>query len=96
MFEVVQVKPLPGYRLWLKFSDGTEGIVDLSDMVGRGVFSIWNTPGVFESVRIGPSGDVNWGEEVDLCPDALYLEVTGKKPEDIFPALKKQARHARA
>jgi hypothetical protein len=23
----------------------------------------------------------------NFCPDALYLKVTGKKPEDVFPAL---------
>lgn len=87
LFKVIEAKPLAAYRLWLKFADGTQGTVDLSDMAGQGVFAIWNTPGVFESVQVGPRGDVNWGEEIDLCPDALYLKVTGKSPEDIFPSL---------
>jgi hypothetical protein len=25
--------------------------------------------------------------EIDLCPDSLYLKVTGRKPEEIFPSL---------
>jgi hypothetical protein len=28
-----------------------------------------------------------WPGEVDLCPDALYLDVTGKRAEEIFPTL---------
>jgi hypothetical protein len=35
-----------------------------------------------------------WGEELDLCPDSLYLQVTGKTPEDIFPALRGEHAHA--
>jgi hypothetical protein len=93
MFRVVEVRPLSGFHLWLKFADGTEGEVDLSDIAGKGVFAVWNRPGEFEKVQVGSRGDVNWGEDLDLCPDALYLEVTGKKPEDIFPALA-EARHA--
>ena len=95
MFKVTEAKPLAGYRLWLRFADGTTGEVDLSEMAGKGVFAIWNTPGAFEKVQVGRRGDVNWGEEIDLCPDALYLEVTGKTPEEIFPVLAEPARHAR-
>ena len=39
-------------------------------------------------VKIGETGELIWSEQVDLCPDALYLRLTGKKPEDIFPSLK--------
>jgi hypothetical protein len=88
MKRIFNVKVLPGYRLALEFDDGVSGIVDLSEAVGKGVFALWRDPLVFEQVRIGSSGELVWGERVDLCPDALYLKVTGKKPEDIFPALR--------
>jgi hypothetical protein len=67
--------------------------VDLSDNVGKGVLVLWRDPLVFEQVRIGSSGELVWGEQVDLCPDALCLKVTGKKPDDIFPALRDQPSH---
>ncbi len=35
----IEVKPLENYRLWVKFSDGVEGVVDLSGLVGKGVRS---------------------------------------------------------
>ncbi|MBI4688680.1 MAG: DUF2442 domain-containing protein, partial [Nitrospirae bacterium] len=37
MYRIIAVRPLENYRLWLRFSDGVEGIVDLSDFVGKGV-----------------------------------------------------------
>jgi hypothetical protein len=88
MRSIITVKVLPGYRLELEFDDGVRGVVDLSDDVGKGVFALWRDPLVFEQVRIGSSGELAWGDQIDLCPDALYLKVTGKKPEDIFPALR--------
>jgi hypothetical protein len=94
MRRVSKVKALPGYRLELEFDDGVSGTVDVSEAVGKGVFAMWRDPLVFEQVRIGSSGELVWGEQVDLCPDALYLKVTGKKPEDIFPALRDRPTHA--
>lgn len=82
MLQPTAVKALPGYRLWLRYSDGTEGEVDLSDLAGRGVFTIWDQRGAFESVTIGPGRAIRWTEEVDLCPDSLYLRLSGKTPEE--------------
>lgn len=82
------VKPLANFRVWLRYDDGVEGEVDLSDLAGRGVFLAWNDPAVFRDVRLGSSGAIEWGPEIDLCPDAMYLRLTGKSPEDLFPILK--------
>ncbi|MBI3605639.1 MAG: DUF2442 domain-containing protein, partial [Nitrospirae bacterium] len=41
MYKITEVKPLEDYQVWIKFSDGVEGIVDLSDLVEKGVFSVW-------------------------------------------------------
>ena len=38
MIEAVDVEPRDGYRIWLRYSDGASGEVDLSDMAGRGGF----------------------------------------------------------
>ena len=94
MKRISKVKTLPGYRLDLEFDDGVRGVVDVSEDVGKGVFAPWRDPLVFEQVSIGSSGELVWGDRIDLCPDALYLKVTGKKPEDIFPALRDQPTHA--
>ncbi|MFH1919554.1 MAG: DUF2442 domain-containing protein [Planctomycetota bacterium] len=89
MFQPISVTPLARYRLHLRYADGVEGEVDLSGLVGKGVFSLWNEPAAFENVSIGPGGEIRWGDQVELCPDALYMEITGKSPEEVFPSLGK-------
>jgi hypothetical protein len=96
MFKIVEVRPLPQFRLWLKFADGVTGEVDLSGLAGQGVFAVWNEPGAFDSVRLGSRGEVCWNDDIDLCPDALYLEVTGQTPEQVFPMLAEAASNAGA
>ncbi len=84
MERVIAVKPLPGYRLWLRFTDGAEGEVDLSSRIGKGVFSVWNDPAEFAKVSIDPkSRTVCWPGGIDLDPDMLYAKVTGKAVPDI-------------
>ena len=87
MHKIVRVSVLDVYQLDLTFDDGTLGLADLHDLVGSGVFALWNDYAAFQSVRIGDSGELVWSDQVDLCPDSLYLRVTGKRPEDIFPCL---------
>ncbi len=94
MSTVTEVKPLEDYQLWVKFSDGVEGNVDLSDFVGNGVFANWNDYREFEKVQIGPSGEIAWSDVIDMDPDAIYLKITGKKPEDLFPKLRELIQYA--
>ncbi len=91
---ITHVKPLPGYRLELRFDNGESGVVDLSEFVGCGVCAAWAQPGVFEQVTVTSEGAVEWPGEIDFCPDALYLRMTGKKPEDLFPTLRNRLSHA--
>ena len=94
MRKITHAEVLQAYRLALTFDDGTAGTVDLSSLVGKGVFACWNDPAAFAQVRIGSSGELLWGDQVDLCPDALYLKVTGKQPEEVFPALRQEPARA--
>ena len=92
MKKISEVKVLQGYRLELVFDNGARGVVDLSGLVGKGVFAIWRDRRIFEQVQIGSFGELVWGDQIDLCPDALYLKATGKKPEDIIDAEYKEEK----
>ncbi len=94
MFKPLKVTALPGYKIHIHYADGVEGDVDLSQLVGHGVFSLWNDPNTFESVSIGPSGEIKWSDDVELCPDSLYMEISGKSPEEVFPNLVTEQVHA--
>jgi hypothetical protein len=94
MNRITSVEVLKDYRLDLSFADGTRGVVDLSDLAGRGVFALWNDYAEFRKLRIGDTGELIWSDKIDLCPDSLYLKVSGKRPEDVFPALQHELVHA--
>ena len=92
--KVTRVKPVGGYRLELDFDDGVCGVVDLSDYAGVGVFEAWLNPGLFEQVTITNDGALAWPGGLDLCPDAIYLRLTGKSVEEVFPSLRYQRAYA--
>jgi hypothetical protein len=89
-----RVEARPGYHLYLEFADGTRGEVDLSRLAGKGVFRVWDDYRVFENVRLGDHREIKWNDEIELCADSLYLELTHKLPEEIFPQLKHEQPHA--
>ena len=85
MIRPTEVEPRAGYRIWLRYSDGVSGDVDLSHVAGRGVFKAWKDRAFFEAVHLSEAGALVWGEEIDLCPDALYMQLTGKSVDDLMP-----------
>ena len=87
MIRPTEVEPRLGYRIWLRYSDGAAGEVDLSALAGRGVFEAWNNRALFEAVHLTSSGRLVWGGDLELCPDALYLQLTGKSVEEVMPAI---------
>ena len=88
MIRIVEARTLDPFRLYVKFSDGTEGEVDLAALAGQGVFVAWYDPAFFEGVRIGSSGrSLDWGEQIDISADSLYLNLTGKRAQELFPKL---------
>jgi hypothetical protein len=74
----VRVTPLPNARLAVVFSDGLQGVIDMSSSAGRGVFAPLADPAVFSRAYIGDHGQIAWSDEMEICPDAAYLEVVGR------------------
>ncbi len=96
MIRPTEVHPRAGYRIWLRYADGVAGEIDLSHLAGKGVFKIWDEPGYFERVHITPHRAIAWDDDIDLCADALYLELTGRPVEEMMPGVKQimQSRDA--
>ena len=77
LYDVVEVKALPGFRLWVRFEDGLEGEADLTDLAGHGVFQRWiDNPSEFLRAMVDPdSGTVVWPGGLDVAPDRLYQDI---------------------
>jgi len=83
MRKIISAEPLQDYRVKIRFSDGLEGIVDLSDLVGKGVFQSWINQQEFAKVSINDeTHTLTWPGGIDLCPDSLYEEIQAKKTKD--------------
>lgn len=78
LIKPISVQARPGYHLYLEFSDGTNGEVDLADMAGKAVFQVWDDYSFFEKVHIGDHREIKSEGDIELCPDSLYLKVNGK------------------
>ena len=94
MIKPILVRALPNYRLYLEFSDDSSGEVDVSDLAGRGLFRAWDDYDFFKQVHIGEHREIKWNDEIELCPDSLYLRLTGKTPAELFPKLRGEQPHA--
>ncbi len=57
----------------------------VSIVLSKGVFAAWNDPAFFQSVYASPHGGIAWSEDIELCADSIYLELRGKKPEELLP-----------
>ncbi|MDN5753776.1 MAG: DUF2442 domain-containing protein [Nitrosospira sp.] len=75
-WDVMTVEALDGYRLHVRFADGVEGEVDMSERIRspRGVFAALADPDVFAQVYV-ELGAVTWPGEIDLAPDAMHDEI---------------------
>ncbi|TXG87789.1 MAG: DUF2442 domain-containing protein [Thermomicrobiales bacterium] len=76
-WRVAAVEALPGFRLQVRFVDGTEGTVDLTAMIqspDAGVFAALIDPSLFAQAHV-EYGAVTWPGEIDLAPDAMYAEI---------------------
>lgn len=76
MVDVVKLRVQSGYKLWLRFSDGGEGVRDLSDILAKGgpMVEPLKAPAYFKRVFI-ESGAPTWPNGFDLDPINLYMEL---------------------
>ncbi len=74
---VVAVRALEPFRVWLRFSDRTEGTVDLADIFERGgVYEPLRNPNLFARVRLSRSfRTIEWPGGIDLDPEVLHARV---------------------
>lgn len=75
------VKALPDYKLDLTYSNGVNGIFDVSNLLQYEVFMKLKNVELFNKVHKDFNAVV-WNEEIDLCGDSLYLKITGEELND--------------
>jgi len=76
--KAISATPLEKYKLNLSFNDGTKGVIDLSDLAGKGVFTAWEEDDTFSKVFIDQeSGAIAWPGNLDIDTLNCYLQIKG-------------------
>ncbi|MDB6098499.1 MAG: hypothetical protein JWN58_1202, partial [Gammaproteobacteria bacterium] len=76
LVDVLRLRPLEGAKLWLRFTDGSEGVRDLSDILAKGGPAAEPLLESSYFARVFVEGGVpTWPNGFDLDPIALYLEL---------------------
>lgn len=75
---VKSVKPLENFILHLTFKNGEEKLFDVKPWLEKKIYKPLSNAELFNKAYV-LYGTVSWNEEVDFCPDILYLESTALK-----------------
>ena len=71
MLKVKEVKPLKGYKLWLSFSDGENGTVNIEPFLDKGISLKLLQEDYFSKVFIDQFGGICWENGFDFSPKTL-------------------------
>ena len=80
-WDVIEVKPEPGYRLFVRFKDGLAGRVRLRPEELTGALAPLADVQFFEQVLVD-CGAGAWPGEIDLAPDAMYAQIASRRQGD--------------
>ena len=81
--DVVEARPVGGYRVYIRFDDGVAGEVDLAAVIDfEGVFAPLRAPDRFAEFHVAPDlGTICWPNGADIAPETLYDAVLqGQSP----------------
>ncbi len=78
MLEVRRAEYKDGYRVWIEFSDGDFGVVDLSDALWGPMFEPLKDIERFKRFVVSPTlHTLAWDNDADLAPEYLYRKLAG-------------------
>lgn len=89
--DVVEVRPIGGHRVHLRFEDGVEGDLDLGKVIEfKGIFGPIRDEREFAKVQLHPElGTIVWPNGADLDPDVLYSLLSHEPIDVATPATRK-------
>jgi hypothetical protein len=80
MIRIVDVRALEGYRLWVRFNDGLEGVYAVEPARRGGTFQSLMDPALFKAVSINDDfGCVEWPSGADLCPTSMHEDLAAEE-----------------
>lgn len=80
MIEVKEAQYQQEYKIWLSFSTGESGVVDLSDLINKYTAAApLRDQNEFRKFYLDEWPTLAWPCGFDVAPESLYERATGKK-----------------
>ncbi|MDF5728778.1 MAG: DUF2442 domain-containing protein [Rhizonema sp. PD38] len=78
--DIFAAEPRENYQLYIRFEDGVEGVVDVSNLIEfTGVFEPLQDKNYFDMVEVNHEvGTIQWRSGADLDPDVLYALISNQ------------------
>lgn len=71
--ELIDAKYISDYRIWVKYSDNTEGAIDFEKELYGEIFEPLLDINIFKSFKIHPELKVlTWNNGADFAPEFVY------------------------
>lgn len=77
--KAIDVQPLSDYKIKVVFDDGVSGVVDLHELVEKGIFQHLKDEKAFRNVHTD-GASIAWSEELEIDADNIYAEILNVEP----------------
>jgi Protein of unknown function (DUF2442) len=83
VMKISSVNYIGDYTIRVKFEDGVEGDINLSDLISSGIFRELKDSNRFAQV-FTTGYSIAWSAELEIDAATIYSEITGKDPSNFF------------
>jgi len=82
MLELVHAEYVQDHTISVKFNNGAEGLVDLTEALWGPVFEPLKDPAVFKRFEVSDViHTIRWENDADLAPEYIYDKMVEQRPE---------------
>lgn len=81
--KALEVKPLPNYKLFISFDDGVSGILELSNLIKKGIFKVLKDEKKFNQVHL-TAYSIASSDELEIDLRTVYSELANKDPKEVI------------
>ena len=81
--KAINVISLEDYKIKVDFNDGVSGIIDLSDLVQKGIFKQLKNKQLFNTVYTDSTA-ICWSDELEIDAENIYAKIMNLDPSTLL------------
>jgi len=81
--KATEVTALSEYKIKVVFDDGVSGIVDLEELIPKGIFRQLKDKSIFQNIYTDGSA-IAWSDELEIDAANIYAEILKTEPAELL------------